>query len=48
MRKNFFLKENKELLKYFNKSNVKKYYVKKSINISYLIIFNNFLYNKEI
>ena len=48
------LKKNKELLKYFDKSNIKEYCVKEkcknfSINKYFLVnVFDNFLYNKEI
>ena len=43
-----FLKENKELLKYFDKSNVKKYYIKKECKHFPINVFNNFSYDKKI
>ena len=48
MKKKIFLKKNKELLKYFNKSNVKKYYIKRKYKHFLINVFNNFLYYKEI
>ena len=43
-----FLKENKKLLKYFNKSNVREYYIKEKYKHFLINVFDNFLYNKEI
>ena len=43
-----FLKENRELLKYFDKNNVKKYCVKEEYKHFLIDVFNNFLCDKEI
>ena len=45
-KRDFF--EKKKLLKYFDKSNVRKYYIKKKCKYFSFNIFNNFLYNKKI
>ena len=45
-KENFLKKKN--LLKYFDKNNVKKYCVKEKCENFSFNVFNNFLYNKEI
>ena len=48
MRKKILLKENKKLLKYFDKNNVKKYSIKEKYKYFLINILNNFLYNEKI